>query len=412
MTSPQGQLSSAAQPGPLEAETLHAEDLVPNLPESENKRFYPALDGLRAVAVLMVFCTHYLNQVQAINWGWTGVDLFFVLSGFLITGILYDTRNSGNRFRNFYIRRILRIFPLYYGVLLVAFLLTPVFHWMWRPASYFWLLYLSNYTRFVWLPDYLRDPAITEHLRSTLFHSSLVIYLGHFWSLAVEEQFYLAWPLVVFLVKDRIKLRNICVGVWIFCLAARVACLYVVPQAYLNAEFVSRLAPLRADSLLLGGFLALALRGPEARWLSRAVRPALLLFVAGFAVFEAIYHLRSHHFYYPNLTGSFLSTTGYSLIDLFAGIVILLALEPSSFLYRLFTLKPLRRLGQMSYGFYVFHEIPHEIYSRIAFYVYGSRPHPEWILALIALSGTLMLSYLSFRFFETPFLRLKDRFTA
>lgn len=412
MTSLHGQLPPPAQHTDPEGKTFHAEDLVPDLPEPENKRFYPALDGLRAVAVLMVFCTHYLNQVRAINWGWTGVDLFFVLSGFLITGILYDTRHIQHRFRNFYVRRTLRIFPLYYGVLLVAFLLTPAFHWMWHPANYFWLLYLSNYARFVWLPDFLRNPAITEHLRSTLFHSSLVINFGHFWSLAIEEQFYLAWPMVVFLVKDRIKLRNICVGVCLFCLAARIACLYLVPQPYLNAELLGRLTPLRADALLLGGFLALTLRGPEAEWLRRAVRPALLLFVAGFALFEAIYNLNLHHFYYPNLIGSFLSTAGYTLVDLFAGIVILLALEPSSFLYRIFTLKPLRRLGQMSYGFYVFHEIPHEIYARLVFHTYGTHRHPEYVLAFVALFGTLVLSYLSFRFFETPFLRLKDRFAA
>src|ERR1700761_9741340 len=129
---------------------LHADDVVPSLPAPENKRFYPALDGLRAIAVLMVFYQHYISNTggaPAFNWGWSGVDLFFVLSGFLITGILYDTRNTLHRFRNFYVRRTLRIFPLYYGVLLMALLLTPVFHWFWHPAQILWPLYLGNYSR-------------------------------------------------------------------------------------------------------------------------------------------------------------------------------------------------------------------------------------------------------------------------
>jgi len=89
-----------------------------HLPRPENKLFYPAIDGLRAVAAILVFLQHYVlyrfNPI--VTWGWTGVDIFFVLSGFLITGILFDTQNDPHRFRTFYIRRALRIFPLYFGV--------------------------------------------------------------------------------------------------------------------------------------------------------------------------------------------------------------------------------------------------------------------------------------------------------
>ena len=93
----------------------------------ENRAFYPALDGLRAVAFLMVFGQHYLS----LAWGWTGVNVFFVLSGFLITGILFDTRDDPHRARNFYVRRSLRIFPLYYGLFAILMLLWPVVHWRW-----------------------------------------------------------------------------------------------------------------------------------------------------------------------------------------------------------------------------------------------------------------------------------------
>lgn len=91
----------------------------------ENRAFYPALDGLRAIAFLMVFMEHYLE----FPWGWAGVDVFFVLSGFLITGILFDSLDDPYRVRNFYVRRTLRIFPLYYGIMLALVLSWPLIHW-------------------------------------------------------------------------------------------------------------------------------------------------------------------------------------------------------------------------------------------------------------------------------------------
>ena len=96
------------------------------------------------------------------------MDLFFVLSGFLITGILYDTRNTQHRFRNFYVRRTLRIFPLYYGLLIVGLLLTPIFHWIWHPVWILWPLYLGNYGRFIWLGDWMQGTGVLDHLRSSL----------------------------------------------------------------------------------------------------------------------------------------------------------------------------------------------------------------------------------------------------
>ena len=100
----------------------------------ENRAFYPALDGLRAIAFLMVFGQHYLQ----LPWGWAGVDLFFVLSGFLITGILFDTCDDSHRIRNFYVRRTLRIFPLYYGVMLALLLMQPIIHWH---LNWHWLIW-------------------------------------------------------------------------------------------------------------------------------------------------------------------------------------------------------------------------------------------------------------------------------
>jgi len=382
----------------------------PKLPEPENKRYYPALDGLRAVAVLMVFYEHYLTFKPALRWGWAGVDIFFVLSGFLITGILYDTRNTTHRFRNFYVRRTLRIFPLYYAVFLVALALNPIFHWVWHPTWYLWPIYLGNYGRFIWLSDFLKGTGTLDHLRSSLpFQTPFFMYLGHFWSLCVEEQFYLVWPMVVFFIKDRVKLRNTCVAICLLSLAARIACSLAVPQPYIDAQLLYRIAPLRADALLLGALIALMLRGPESRFLKEAARPTLYLFAIGFIAFEAIYALSVRHPFRPG-NGIVLQTVGYTLIDIFAGLVILMSLDNSSILYRVFTIKPLRNLGKISYGFYVFHDIPHIAYILLVVHVFGISRSYRPAVALVALAGTLILSYFSFRYFETPFLKLKDRF--
>ena len=410
---PSGTPSPGARSHIADSTELHRHEVVQNLPAPENKKFYPALDGLRAVAVLMVFYQHYLSGGHfASNWGWTGVDFFFVLSGFLITGILYDTRDRVHRFRDFYIRRTLRIFPLYYGVLLFGFALTPWFHWIWHPAWALWPLYLGNYARFLWLSDWYQGTGVLDHMRSALVLAPpFFLYFGHFWSLCVEEQFYLVWPPLVFLIRDRLRLRDLCIAICILCLLARIVCAIILPRAYLDAEILYRLTPLRADALLFGGVLALMLRGPEAETLKRLVRPAFLLFAASFLAFEIVYRHYAHHVYYPIAGAPILDTLGYTLIDLFAGIVILLSLHPGGLFYRIFTLKPLRRLGQVSYGFYVFHDIPHVAYTAIVTHFAVHRKIDIGSLtAILAFCGTLTLSFFSFRYFESPFLRLKERY--
>jgi peptidoglycan/LPS O-acetylase OafA/YrhL len=249
--------------------SIQADSEVPaTLPPPENSVFYPALDGLRAVAVLLVFGSHYLPRQMA--FGWIGVDFFFVLSGFLITGILFDTRFRVNRFKVFYARRILRIFPLYYGVLLVCLLLYPVFHWIWHPSWLFFPAYLSNYSRFVWPTPIFRASPQVESLVSTLsFQFPFALRLSHLWSLAVEEQFYLMWPPIVFLVMDRVRLRNVCIAICVGVLVARCVGVAVLPTELLDRKLLYLATPFRVDALVLGGLLALVVRGPELAWVKR-----------------------------------------------------------------------------------------------------------------------------------------------
>jgi peptidoglycan/LPS O-acetylase OafA/YrhL len=368
----------------------------------ENRIFYPALDGLRALAFLLVFAAHYLYM----PWGWTGVDLFFVLSGFLITGILFDTRNSPHRVRNFYVRRTLRIFPLYYGLFLVLLLLTPVLHWSWRAAWLAWPLYVGNYLRF-WHP-YILHTAWQRVSDAQRGNPLPLIYMGHFWSLCVEEQFYLVWPWVVFFVRSRRALLWICTAAVVFVPLMRVFAQSHASQNMLDAELLYRFTPLRIDALLLGGLIALLLRGPQRDALLRA---AHWLFWAGTAVVVAYLTLAI------KLNWTFDTkwrlTWGLCFVDLYAAVIILVALQPASTVYRLFKLAPLRWLGRMSYGAYLFHDIYHgAIYGVI--WPWMGPVHPlraMYLYALVSFVITLVISWLSFRFFETPFLNLKERWT-
>lgn len=219
----------------------------------------PALDGLRGVAILTVVIFHFLQApgpstierliFKAVSAGWLGVDLFFVLSGFLITGILLDTKGSEHYFRNFYVRRILRILPLYYGVLLVAAVFVPALtrggYRVFQPGEQLW--YWAHISNWGWIWRIDAYP------------------LTHFWSLAIEEQFYLVWPCVVFLCSRR-TLAYISIGL----IAAGPVLRSVLIFAFdSGTQLPYRLTPTRLDSLALGALIVLAAQSPV--WLPRAL---------------------------------------------------------------------------------------------------------------------------------------------
>jgi peptidoglycan/LPS O-acetylase OafA/YrhL len=378
------------------------------LTQPENRAFYPALDGLRAVAFLMVFFGHYMN----LPWGWTGVDLFFVLSGFLITGILYDSRNDPHRARTFYIRRTLRIFPLYYGIMLLFVVTRPLLHWQIDWSWLVWPAYLGNYARFVHpYVSYSPLQKLADFQTYGVLHGHhAIFYLGHFWSLCVEEQFYLLWPWLVFWIRGRRALLWVCAATLPLCLLARVLTQSLLQggghQWMLDKELLYRATPFRLDALLLGGLIALLLRGPLAGALLRWSRPALVLAGALVLLWAAL--TPSHGVFnasHPYPDWKF--TWGLSVIDLLAALLILAALQPASVVYRVLSLRPLRWLGRISYGAYVLHDVPHILYGNLGFRLVPN--HPKGVGTLIALASTLLLAWLSFRYFETPFLNLKSR---
>ena len=372
-----------------------------------NRDYYPALDGVRAFALALVFCGHYFT----LPWGWAGVDLFFVLSGFLITGILYDTRAAAHRLRNFYVRRALRIFPLYYGLLIALLLMTPIYQWKWSAWWWAWPTYTGNFLRFI--QPYSNEIARLNAASGNLVpsgHHLTVFHLGHFWSLCLEEQFYLVWPAVVFAAKTRKRLIRICLAVVLLSPILRMASVWVLPARYTELEITYSCTPFRLDALLLGGLIALLLRGPERDRVLRALQvfgrvvlPASLIYLVWSVVNKAT-------FTYP--PGRL--TWGLSCVDLIAAALIAAALQPGSLAYRVFSIRAFRWVGKVSYGAYVFHDIPHSWYVRWGPVLFA--PVPEWILspggrvALLAAPCTLFLAWLSFRMFESRFLSLKNRF--
>lgn len=247
-------------------------------PELRLPSHIPALDGIRGLAVLLVLFCHATQRpfgeasnaefVTALDRGilslarlsWTGVDLFFVLSGFLITGILYDAKGKDHFFRNFYARRTVRIFPLYYACLLLYLVIWPLFPaWMSKgfgeihTSTIWYWLYLSNYSQ-----------SISEQAGKVVDH---VIHVS--WSLSIEEQFYLCWPMVVFMFTRKTLLK-ICMGMFFGAMALRGLSL-ATGYFYWGMGFT----PCRVDGLAVGAAIALVARGPKGIWC--LIKPAWII---------------------------------------------------------------------------------------------------------------------------------------
>jgi peptidoglycan/LPS O-acetylase OafA/YrhL len=377
-----------------------------------------ALDGLRGLAIFLVFLYHSTWRPGAVTpleraatWpsqvGFAGVDLFFVLSGFLITRILLRERSSPHYFSAFYGRRVLRIFPLYYALLTLWLLVLPAIgaeRWtgdLWiegadRESVWYWL-YLSNW------------------------HDGFAARFGHrllavTWSLAIEEQFYLVWPLAVRLLSRR-ALAGACLAAIGGALALRT--LLVAAGAIPITVYV--LTPCRVDTLAFGALVALA-AGDEARWprvvaANRRVLPAeAALATAICALLIANPLLGGVTKPYTLLAHPLMQTAGYSAFALlFACLVVrLMAPGPApGLLDRIFRARWLVALGAISYGVYLFHTPVIYFVTRWVFdpesHAWGFFPEQtlRWVLVTAV---TLPVAVASWRWFEAPLLRARHRF--
>jgi peptidoglycan/LPS O-acetylase OafA/YrhL len=381
---------------------------------------YPALDGLRGVAFLAVFGLHFLY----LPWGWAGVDIFFVLSGFLITGMLFDTRDDPHRIRNFYIRRALRIFPLYYTVLAAIFFCTPFAHWHWYPS---WLLlpaYVANFKVFTGNTGGLSDfDLIGQFSDSGWLSHPFRLHFGHLWSLCVEEQFYLVWPWIVFWIRDRRRLMTIAAATIPICLSMRIAVQAVVSDPGVQAQVLYHFTPFRIDSLLIGALIALLMRGSRQQTMLRVARFGFPVALAAMLVLIVRASGTVLWLLPFNAQPNWALTWGFSMIDIVAGLGLIVAIQPATLVFRVLNIRPLRWVGRLSYGAYVLLALFRDECGFVAASILkhwhqwrdGAPSNPielTLLAAFISLAFTLSLAWLSFRFLESPFLKLKDRWTV
>src|SRR5688572_16429331 len=371
---------------------------LPNIPSEIRE---PVLDGVRGVAISAVLWHHFVIYsgfapsvlFDHLLWesgslGWAGVDLFFVLSGFLITGILYDSRSSGRYYVNFFGRRALRILPLYYVVLAITFLIVPAFldresaDRLTRDQAWFWS-YLVN---FKMATEVGAEP----------------IHLGHFWSLAIEEQFYLIWPCVVRMLS-RQRLLLLC----ILCFFAAIL-LRVIITLWISPLAADVLMPTRMDALAAGAALALVARGAGGlqslgRWPGVTLAfslgvGVLLLAVHGVRNIDPLIRILEH---------SLLAAT-------FAALIAMALLSARGSVLRLVLGSvPLVMLGKYSYALYVFHHPivlvmqDFGVQVHLVPSVFGSQWPGLAVFSALAAALSFVCALLSWRFIEAPTLRLK-----
>jgi peptidoglycan/LPS O-acetylase OafA/YrhL len=417
------QLGAPADPGELDAGQKQAI-------AGADTHAIPTLDGMRGIAVLTVLMFHFAwtfpgddpttattlmekvaVQLHAFMWsGWTGVDLFFVLSGYLITrGLVTDSKKPlGTRLKMFWMRRVLRIFPLYYAVLIVGTVVTVGFLGAkWIPELPYWI-YFQNY--------------------SLAFDHVIMRWTAHFWSLAIEEQFYFVWPLVALLTPRR-KLIPVILGLIVFTVGLRGALTFkgehlsIFQHWYANepdggiehgiAKFVYRCTFTRADGLLLGAFVAVTQR--EVRHPISQVwrRVRLPIFIGTAAALLGLYVWATGlNDYDRRVIG-----VGYFMLALFfASGVSLCAdhvIEPRT--TGILSSRPLVACGKVSYGMYIFHW-PLVVVSVPYLMKWQAGQSTAMQMAIsggFVVAGILFIyavATVSFRFFETPFLTLKKKF--
>lgn len=339
-----------------------------------------------------------------------GVQTFFVLSGFLITGILYDTRNDPHRFRNFYARRTLRIFPLYYGVLIVLAAAVYLTHGTAPPGFWMWFVYLQN---FWWIATHGSQTDILVTHSGAGFAA-----IGHLWSLAVEEQFYLLWPVLIFRIRDRRRLIQM--GCLLILLRVVLAALLeiLLPHSMRSLGVVYRMLPTQWDAFVMGALVALRLRGEPDTRMQKKSGPLAIAAIAAYAVILTATHV------FPQLihredslsyTSAFQTVLGMPLCNAVSALLLLAAITPGTWACRLFRLPPLRSLGRVSYGLYVYHLILWVMLDRgtlrtLDHLHIGS--HQNGFKAILVTMITIAVSYASFHWYEAPFIRLKNRFMA
>jgi peptidoglycan/LPS O-acetylase OafA/YrhL len=362
--------------------------------------YWPQLDGVRTLAFFLVFLSH-VGPVQVgsttlyshfVSWGWSGVDLFFCLSGFLITSLLLREREQFNAIslNHFLMRRVLRIWPLHFTAIVLGFLVFPL---------------LGVFGDRLFGPDWNRMVAI-HLLPFSLFlgNFSMAMRMEYIapivatlWSVCVEEQFYLVWGSCFRLSKQLksllwLLLAALCVGILLR------SVVYCWSANYLHYYYNTLT---RLDSIVLGCLLAFAWAYLPAlkRYASASFALSLLIWGYLLCFMPKIYE--NHPMGVLTL---FLVGLSWALF--------LFAVVEWPVLQRLFSLGPIASFGRLTYGMYIFHYVGISIGAKVATLLAGGEASLLfwWIKLLASLGATWAAAVISWKFIEQPFLALKQRF--
>ncbi len=361
------------------------------------------LDGIRGLAILMVILYHVgpyagtftgnpvlIFVINSMQIGWLGVDLFFVLSGFLITDILLRMREEPNYFKNFYIRRILRIFPIYYIVVALLLVFLPSLEktrgFQEQSSWPFFIFYQQN-----WL--YILKRPVSGYLTVT-------------WSLAIEEQFYLVWPaLVKWLDKRRLVIAASAAFIFSLCLRL------IISRLSLDLNYAEEInyysTPTRLDGLMVGALIAIAYKSQAWKnWLARLAWP-----VFGLSMLAMVYILtgKSVEPFSKNIMITTWSLTALALLG--GALIVLLKSQPeNSWLRIIFRNRILTFFGKYSYAMYLIH-------APIIFFLYHQFSNAKLkggmvslTFIVLSISGIILVSLISWNLLEKRILDLKKHF--
>ena len=349
-----------------------------------------SLDGIRGIAILLVLCFHCFEKINLYplsfitQIGWVGVDLFFVQSGFLITGILDDTQGNDNYLKSFSLKRTLRIFPLYYLTLLIVFAVLTI------PG-------IINFDP-VWDPRHLETSiyylTFTQNLLFSFNHWGVTDLLNHFWSLAIEEQFYMFWPFVVFYLNTS-KLLMVCLLL--------IAIGLITRNSNAESDFSYVFTLSRVDALGIGSMLAIVIR-KNSQLLERVVLPVFLTTLI--ALFVILFNSSDLGFRNP-----YFIRIGFTLFAILFASVIAFVYDTKrigAYTNRILSSGALRFFGTYSYGIYIYHWILYKgVYSPLRNRYMFSKAYIILFIIIV-----VIISVISFHTFEKYFLNLRARFMA
>lgn len=354
---------------------------------------YSGIDGLRALCFLAVFFFH--TNIKGFEIGWGGVIVFFVISGFLITEILINTKDSKSYFKSFYMRRILRIIPIY---LLVLGMLT--------------LLFVAK--RHVFPNDIIYQLTYTQNILwvITNYTSDLQPFLAHTWTLAIEEQFYLIWPFLIWLIPNK-YLPKLCISTIFFCILFRIISVLFFHNEYITSILLFS----QIDSLALGALLACnytKLTKKTNKQFDFFVKNAFYIGLIGIVLIvlfnsitkgknliQAYAMIRTPEGYINNI---FTVQIYYFLAMIAVGLIYYCIHIDSKniLLKKILSNKFLAHLGKISYGLYLYHWPIIVLLKRAI--------SNKYLLCFAALTLTYIVSVVSFNIFEKHFTNLKRKF--